>query len=333
MKVDYHLHLEEGPYSFRWLDRTNTALDWFHPIDATKHTRDWLQASYARLHARLERGAYDAAWIDLYLEEALRKGLKEVGIVEHLYRFQEARSYFERHMELGDSELGRLQTTWLQQVCTENVDDFVAAIQTAKPRWAEKGVQLRLGIEADYFTGGEAELTQLLNLANWDYVIGSVHFIDGWGFDNPDVSHLFEQYDLPDLYRWFFGVVESMIRSGLFDIAAHLDNLKVFRYRPDEALLLPLYEQIAAALHETDTATEVNAGLYYRYPVREMCPSPALIEVLRKHGVVFTLSSDAHFPDDIGKYVAENAAMLKQQGVGEIATFAARQRVMKPLQA
>jgi histidinol-phosphatase (PHP family) len=49
--------------------------------------------------------------------------------------------------------------------------------------------------------------------------------------------------------------------------------------------------------------------------------------------VVFTLSSDAHFPDDIGKYVAENAAMLKQQGVGEIATFAARQRVMKPLQA
>ncbi|USG64229.1 histidinol phosphate phosphatase domain-containing protein [Brevibacillus ruminantium] len=331
MLVDYHLHLEEGPYSFRWLDRTNRALGHFFPLDEPRHTRAWLAASHARLNTRLTQGAYHADWIDLYLREAKQKGLQEVGIVDHLYRFREARPYFERHMDLSDTPLGRLQRTWLDQVCTESIRDFCDAIQEAKPRWADQGVQLRLGLEADYFPGGEQELEKLLTLGPWDYVIGSVHFLRGWGFDNPDTAERFREFDLSSLYGDFFQVVESMIRSELFDFVAHLDNLKVFSYRPSEAELVPHYRQIAAALAETDTATEINAGLYYRYPVREMCPSPAFLDVLLACGVPITLSSDSHFPDDIGSYVAENLQTLRSKGVTEIATFRGRQRIMKPL--
>lgn len=331
MKVDYHLHLEEGPYSLRWLDRTNIALNHFDSIHEKKHTIEWLNKSMERLMLRVQKGSYDPSWIDLYLQEAKRKGLSEVGIVDHLYRFKETRAYFEKYLDLSSSDIGMKQQIWLDQVMTESMEDFVQAINEAKPRWAAEGVTLRLGIEADYFPGSDEELKELLSRYEWDYVIGSVHYIYGWGFDNPDTQEKFHQYQLEELYHDFFQVVEKAIRSKLFDFVAHLDNLKVFNYRPDESLLLPHYEKIAKALVETNTATEINAGLFYRYPVKEMCPSPKFLDVLIKEGVTFTTSSDSHFPDDIGSYVYENTETLLKKGITEIATFEKQCRVMKPL--
>lgn len=331
MKVDYHLHLEEGPYSLRWLDRTNQALNHFSPLEEKPHTREWLEKSMERLAKRMEQGAYDNSWLDLYLIEAKEKGLTEVGIVDHLYRFKETRTYFEKNLDLSDSEIGNKQRIWLNQVMTESMGDFVKTITEAKHRWAEEGITLRLGIEADYFSGSEEELKDLLGDYEWDYVIGSVHYIYGWGFDNPDTQEEFKKYNLVDLYKDFFDEVENAIRSKIFQFVAHLDNLKVFNYRPDEALLLPHYERIAKALVETDTATEINAGLYYRYPVKEMCPSPVFLDVLVNSGVCFTTSSDSHFPDDIGSFIDQNTKTLLEKGVKEIATFKERRREMKSI--
>lgn len=331
MKVDYHLHLEEGPYSLRWLDRTNKALDHFNPLYEEVHTLEWLHNSVERLAQRIQNGSYDASWIDLYLHEAKRKGLREVGIVDHLYRFIETKPYFEKFIDISNTDLGDKQRKWLSQVMTESMEDFVCSITEAKTRWAREGVTLRLGIEADYFPGGEEELKVLLGSYEWDYVIGSVHFIYGWGFDNPETQHIFLKFDLDELYEDFFKVVEKAIRSKLFNFVAHLDNLKVFNYRPSETHLYPHYEKIARALVDTDTATEINAGLYYRYPVKEMCPSPKFLDVLLKKGVTFTTSSDSHFPDDIGAFIDLNTETLLNKGVKEIATFEKRTRIMKPL--
>ncbi|MDP4171556.1 MAG: histidinol-phosphatase HisJ family protein, partial [Bacillota bacterium] len=247
------------------------------------------------------------------------------------YRFKETRAYFEENLDLSDTHIGQKQRIWLDQVMTESMGDFVKAITDAKPRWAAEGVTLRLGIEADYFSGSEEELQELLSSYEWDYVIGSIHYIYGWGFDNPDTQDRFEHYNLEKLYRDFFEEVEKAIRSNIFNFVAHLDNLKVFTHRPDEPLLTDHYEKIAKALVETDTATEINAGLYYRYPVKEMCPSPAFLDVLIREGVIFTTSSDSHFPDDIGAYVDINTETLLNKGITKIATFEKRQRIMKQL--
>lgn len=331
LKVDYHLHLEEGPYSLRWLDRTNNALDHFHPISENKHSLEWLNKSMERLNTRIKKGAYDSSWLDLYLIEAKKKGLTEVGIVDHLYRFKETRAYFEKYLDIGPTELGNKQRNWLNQVMTESMGDFVQAITAAKKHWASEGITLRLGIEADYFPGGEQELTELLGGYEWDYVIGSVHYIYGWGFDNPETQNLFLNYDLEEIYGDFFTVVEQAIRSKLFQFVAHLDNLKVFNYRPEESRLVPSYEKIAKALVETDTATEINAGLFYRYPVKEMCPSPPFLDILLKNGVKFTTSSDSHYPDDIGAFIDLNSETLLNKGITEIATFEKRKQIMKSL--
>ncbi|MGE5704411.1 MAG: hypothetical protein ACM32O_17940, partial [Clostridia bacterium] len=115
-------------------------------------------------------------------------------------------------------------------------------------------------------------------------------------------------------------------------IIAHLDNLKVFGHRPDEQQLVPCYQRIAALLAKHDVATEINTGLYYRYPVREMCPSPAYLQALYERGVVLTTSSDSHFPDDVGAYLSEARERLREVGYAQIATFTKRQRKMVPLE-
>lgn len=181
MKVDYHLHLEEGPYSIGWLAKINETLQYYEPLQEERHSIEWLMKTQERLQRRVKEGPFTAKWIDLYLEEALRKGIKEVGIVDHLYRFHESKVYYEKYVNISDSKLGRLQKEWLDQVRVVSLYDFTKSIEEAKERWSKRGVTLKLGIEADYFIGCEEELKELLALGDFDYVIGSVHFLNGWG--------------------------------------------------------------------------------------------------------------------------------------------------------
>ncbi|GGA41382.1 histidinol phosphate phosphatase domain-containing protein [Psychrobacillus lasiicapitis] len=328
MKIDYHVHLEEGPYSFRWLDRTSQAINAFHlPHGLEKGSKEYINWQINALKNRLDKGCYSEEWLDYYLIQAKQLGLREVGMVDHLYRFKETKAYFEKNMVLDESDLGKVQRYWLDSVMTETMNDFVENILQAKEKWRSEGVELKLGIEADYFVGYERELKELLRGYPWDYIIGSVHFVDGWGFDNPQTVDKFEGIDLKTLYERFFTTVEKAIRSELFDFVAHLDNLKVFNFKVDNMDFVNWYKRIAEALVEKGTATEVNAGLYYRYPVKEMCPGPDFVKVLVDHGVEFTVSSDSHYPDDLGKFTEMNAAMLKNLGIQKLVGF--EQRVKK----
>ncbi len=331
MKVDFHFHLEEGPYSFNWLQRTARALQNAPDepeIAYPSHTLDWIGELTKRLYARLEEGCFTDRWIERYMKLGKERGIGRFGIVDHLYRFDEFKDYYEKYMLVDDSDLGRIQHEWLDKVRIGSIEQYLNAVR----RMQKQGHPISIGVEADFFPGGEAELKRLLDRYELDYVIGSVHFVDGWGFDNPDVQHIFEGKDLLTLYRYGFDHVKQAARSGIFDIIAHLDNLKVFNYRPDEALLVELYDDVARTLKEADVASEINTGLAYRYPIKEMCPSPTFLGRLHAHGVPITLSSDSHYPDDIGTMLDDAAQLAWNTGYREIVYFKDRQRLTTPLE-
>ncbi|EXX84959.1 histidinol phosphatase [Paenibacillus darwinianus] len=321
MIVDCHFHLEEGPYSLDWLKRTAKALEELEReaggFTQPDHTLAWMDELRAKLLKRLEQGGFSSEWLGYYLRRGKQLGIQRFGIVDHLYRFEEFRPYYEKHMTLDDSKLGRMQQNWLDRVCIGSIELFIELVRGAQ----REGHRIALGIEADYFPGGEEELRSLIANYEFDYIIGSVHFLDGWGFDNPQLQYKFKEQDLVQLYRRLFDCVLGAIGSGMFDIIAHPDNLKVFNYRPEEALLLPMYEEVAAAMKAADVSTEINTGLAYRYPVKEMCPSPAFLRIIHKHGVPVTLSSDSHFPDDIGTMLGEAAELAIRTGYEEVVYF------------
>lgn len=331
VKVDMHFHLEEGPYSLRWLSRTLQGLAATEPGPDPAlghHTIEYAEEMTKLLSRRMEKGCYSEEWLDRYLIRGRERGIQEFGVVDHLYRFRECRPYYEKHMLLDDSRVGKLQRAWLDQVCVASIQDFVDFVTEAKKTRPD----LALGIEADFFPGGEAELGEILAGYDWDYVIGSVHFLEGWGFDNPEAKTGFDGRDPVQTYADYYELLRQACVSGLFHIIAHPDNLKVFGFRPaDEKKLLPYYRSIAKEMARSGVATEINTGLAYRYPIAESCPSPLFLSVLAHYGVPLTLSSDAHFPDDIGTLLDTALADAIDQGYKEMAVFRDGKRRMVPI--
>jgi histidinol-phosphatase (PHP family) len=121
-------------------------------------------------------------------------------------------------------------------------------------------------------------------------------------------------------------------RSGLFDILAHPDLVKVWGgARPQPAGdLRAFYEPAIEAIAESGIAVEIStAGL--RKPVGELYPARAFAELCVEAGAPFALSSDAHLPEQVGFAYDRAVDFLDSLGVGEICVFEGRRRRLAPL--
>jgi len=233
-----------------------------------------------------------------YVEKALALGLPAIGFADHLPMYWLKESNRDPGIAMP----------------MQSLTEYVAEV--GKLRAAYPSLPIKLGIEADYVPGFELELAEILNQYPFDYVLGSVHFIDGWGFDNPAYLEKYEYIDINDLYRQYFSLLQQAARSRLFNVIAHPDLIKKFGYRP-QANLQQLYDQTARAFAESGVSAEINtAGL--RVAAKEIYPSLGLLQTLRKHAVPVTTGSDAHEPGLVG-YAFENARELLQEiGYAEV---------------
>jgi histidinol-phosphatase (PHP family) len=244
-----------------------------------------------------------------YAEAAAAAGIDELGISEHIYRFGDALAIWDHPF-------------WREQAR----DDLNAYCEFVRE------TPLRLGIEADFVPGREDVTANLLEAHDLDYVVGSVHFVGERAVDHPGYDVWEETGDPDRVWRRYFELVAEAARSGLFDILAHPDLVKVWgKGRPvPERDPRFYYEPAVEAVAESGIAVEVStAG--YRKPVGELYPAAPLAELCVQAGAAFALSSDAHVPADVGRDYDRAVAELRSWGVAEIAVFERRQRRLEPL--
>jgi histidinol-phosphatase (PHP family) len=245
-----------------------------------------------------------------YRAAADAAGIGELGAAEHIHRFTEALEIW-RH------------PFWLEEA-DDDLDEYCEFLA---------GVGLRVGIEADYIAGAEERIAAVLEPRPFDYVVGSVHFIGDASVDQErwDVWEL-ESGDPDRVWERYFERLAQAARSGLFDVIAHPDLVKVWgAARPGPKRdRRHYYEAAVEAMAEGGVAVEIStAGL--RKPVGEIYPAPELATMLADAGVPFALSSDAHAPEEVGYAYDQAVAMLERIGVREIAAFRGRERRMEPL--
>ncbi len=244
-----------------------------------------------------------------YREAASERGIAELGASEHVYRFEQALDVW-RH-------------PFWQANAREDLDAYCEFVRTQS--------DLKLGIEADFVPGGEDRMAGLLQARDFDYVIGSVHFLRDEAVDMEDYSiWRGPAYSPEQIWRRYFETLGEAARSGLFDILAHPDLVKVWGLsRPDrpcpEGDLRRYYELAIDGIAESGIAIEVStAGL--RKPVGELYPAPAFLEMCLEAGAPVALSSDAHRPEDIGADYGAALELLASAGVEELCVFERRAR-------
>ncbi|HEX2097342.1 MAG TPA: histidinol-phosphatase [Solirubrobacterales bacterium] len=247
--------------------------------------------------------------VERYREAATTAGIEELGVSEHVYRFRQALDLW-RH------------PFWEEQA-RDDLDAYCEFVRHAG---------LKVGLECDFLPGSEDRTAVLVEARDFDYVIGSVHFVGDAAVDHPDWDVWDARADPGEVWGRYFAALAGCARSGLFDILAHPDLVKVWgRGRPlPEGDLRRFYEPAVEAIAESGIAVEVStAGL--RKPVAELYPAHGFAELCVEAGAAFALSSDAHLPDQVGFEYDRAIEFLRGLGVEEVCVFERRERRLEPL--
>jgi len=241
--------------------------------------------------------------VDEYIEKAIAEGIDIFGFSDH------APMSFDPRYRMGFDQMRA----------------YEEEIRRARDTYADR-IDIRLGYEVDWLPGYMDE--RVLG-ADVDYLIGSVHFIDKWGFDNPEFIGRYEGADIDTIWREYFDLVRAMAESGLFDIVGHLDLIKVFRYLPKTDVRV-LAKEALDAIRKADMVIEINAA-GYRKPIGEPYPSRELLEMAFERGIPVTFGSDAHKPEQVGYKKEAIRQLAKSVGYTEAAHFKDRVRRFAPI--
>jgi histidinol-phosphatase (PHP family) len=238
-----------------------------------------------------------------YIAPALAAGLDEIGFSEHLTLFRESLDW---SMNASDVE------PYLKHI--NNLSRNITSIKVRK------------GLEVDFFPGKEKEICSLLKKTKLDYAIGSVHYL---GDSTVDMGpEFYDGKSIDSLFEVYFDMVDAAAASGLFDIIAHCDLIRIFGFKPSSD---PenLYRNLARSFKIHDVAFEINTNGRNR-PVGDFYPDRKYLRIFREENVPVCVNSDAHLPSRVGQHFDEAYELLRSTGYSEMAVFENRERFMIP---
>ena len=236
-------------------------------------------------------------------------------------------SYIERAIELGIdiygfSEHAPMDFDEQYRLKFEEMPNYVSDVLTLKEKYKDD-IKILLGYEVDYLKG---HMDKRVINADVDYMIGSIHFLGEWGFDNPEFINEYKNKNIDNIWQEYFNNVEAMAKMGQFDIVGHLDLIKIFNFIPKKDIRL-IANKALKAIKNSGMVIELNtAGL--RKPCKEIYPSPLLLEMAYELDIPITFSSDAHAIGQVGYKYDEATTLAKNIGYRQAVTFNQREKEM-----
>lgn len=258
------------------------------------------------LHVHTARCGHASGEVVEYIERARKVGVSVLAFTDHLpMPGSYPQNYTMRHDELQ---------AYLADIRAQAV---VAAVQG--------GPEVLAGVEADWLPQHVEWTREMLAGLDVDVVLGSVHFLDDWAFDDPSLQDRYRDWDLDALWDRYFSELAAAARSGLFDVMAHPDLVKKFGRIPDSDQSAR-YEMAAAAIQEAGCAVEVSTG-GLRKPVGQIYPTLEFLRICHRRGIPATMGSDAHSPVEVGHRFDEAVALLREAGYESLVVY--RERVAR----
>lgn len=234
--------------------------------------------------------------------------------------------YVQRAIELkidifGFSEHAPMDFDKKYRLDIKDKEFYENSVNSLKEKYKNQ-IKILLAYEVDFMQNVKM-LDEILE-AKVDYLIGSVHFLDGWGFDNPEFIGTYENSDIDKIWEDYFNCIEAMAKSNLFDIVGHLDLIKIFKFMPKKEIKI-MAQKAIKAIKKSNMVIEINpAGL--RKPINETYPSKLLLEMCYEHEIPITFGCDAHSVEQVGFGYEQAVTLAKNVGYHKCVFFKNRER-------
>jgi len=264
-----------------------------------------------------------------YCAKAQAAGVEELAVTEHLFRFRQAEALlggFWADARVPAALQASMAEYW-EFHATADLDDYVRCAQEAK----DAGLPVVIGLEVDHYSGRMDEVAGLLDGYPFDVLLGSVHWLGAWRFDDLDVPLQMDEWSVRQVdacWEEYTSALEELAASGACDVLAHPDLIKVAGYVPDAPA--EWWDRMAEAAASSGMAAELSSA-GWRKPVGEQYPARALLERFAARGVPFTTASDAHRLEQVADGAVALRGLLGAVGVDSLQGYRGRSPHRVPL--
>lgn len=249
------------------------------------------------LHTHNFRCGHATGTMEEYVQAAIALGIEYIGFSDHspLWALEEDDPMPGMHMAKSEFK------------------NYYETMHKLKEEYADR-ITVLAGLEVDYIEGKEAVYENALKTYQLDFIIGSVHYFDGY--------HIFDkqrwQQGTPaeDIYEKYFSLVQKSAQLEMFDIIAHMDAIKAFGPPPTKNFLQPLIDQTIEIISTYNKVVEINASGLLK--CNELFPSRNIVKKLQKKDILLTYGSDAHSPEKVGHGWQETYELLSSLGIHEL---------------
>ncbi len=264
----------------------------------------------------------DLEQLAAYCERAEAAGVTELALTEHLFRFRQAdallRGFWED--ERVPPGLAASMARYWDFHATADLDEYVQCAQEA----VAAGLPVVIGLEVDYYPERMDAVERLLAGYPFDVLLGSVHWVGGWRFDDLDDPVSMAEWSarrVDDCWDAYTTAMEELAASRSCDVLAHPDLIKVMGHVPDAPA--EWWDRIAEAAVSSGMAAELSSA-GWRKPVAEQYPAQGLLERFVARGVPLTTASDAHRLEHVADRADDLRAQLTAAGVDTLQAYRAR---------
>ncbi len=236
--------------------------------------------------------------------------------------------YIQRAIELGIDVYGFSEHAPMKnfedgyRLVLEKKDFYEQSVLELQKKYQDQ-IKIILGYEVD-FMGGDYILSEIKN-AQVDYFIGSVHYLDKWGFDNPEFIGVYKNKNIDIIWEEYFDAVEAMAKTNLFNIVGHIDLIKIFNFLPQKDIK-SIAQKSLKAIKKAGLVVEINSS-GFRKPIQEQYPSKDILELCFELDIPITFSSDAHSVEHIGFKYNDAIALAKEVGYNSCIYFEKKEKI------
>lgn len=248
------------------------------------------------MHIHLERGDYTLEWVEQFVNKARQMDIGEITLLEHSIRIKELLPTFKEAREYSS-----YQQKWVDNKAPEAHSMSELLELADKVRQKDYGVKVNFGLEVCYFPQHKDYIGEQICDKGFDHLIGSVHWIDNWTFNQRKYQWL--NRDINRTFVRYYEISNDLIKSDLFQTIAHPDLIRCHGLLPSFDLG-DTYRELFANAREHNVNIEMNTS-------KGLGINEQMFEIAKNSNVSFITGSDAHRPQDVGRGIKEVTALIR----------------------